>query len=84
MKISVNLLTALMLASTAVVASGQAPCKPVCAPDASNVYNRIPNRAVVIYGDPTKADSAVLAVYYSREYLDFNDPDAPCFMLLDR
>lgn len=84
MKISVNLLTALMLASTAVVASGQAPCKPVCAPDASNVSNRIPNRAVVIYGDPTKADSAVLAVYYSREYLDFNDPDAPRFMLLDR
>lgn len=87
MKSSFNLITALVLACAAFVpasASGQKPCKPACATDAPDVSGLIPSRAVILYGDPAKADSSVLAVYYSREYLDFNDPDAPRFMLLDR
>lgn len=44
----------------------------------------IPQRAVVLHGDPAKADSTVIGVFYSRENLDFSDPDAPRFLLLDR
>ena len=43
----------------------------------------IPRRAVVVHGDPAKADSTVLAVFYSREGLDFSDAGAPRFLLLD-
>ncbi len=44
----------------------------------------IPERAVVIHGDPAKIDKDVVAIYYSRENLSFQDPDAPRFLLLDR
>ncbi len=44
----------------------------------------IPQRAIILHGDPSRADSSVIAVFYSRENLDFSDADAPRFMLLDR
>ena len=44
----------------------------------------LPERAVVLHGDVQNADSAVIGVFYSRDALDFNDPDAPRFLLLDR
>lgn len=47
-------------------------------------YSYIPSRAIVLNGDANRADSTVLAVFYSREGLDFNDSDAPRFLLLDR
>lgn len=50
----------------------------------STSHTYIPERAVVIHGDPTVADSSVIAVFYSREGLDFSDAGAPRFLLLDR
>ena len=44
----------------------------------------IPQRAIILHGDPSRADSSVIAVFYSRENLDFSDADAPRLMLLDR
>lgn len=44
----------------------------------------IPERAVVLYGDSTRADRDVLAVFYNREDLEFSDPNAPRFLLMDR
>ena len=44
----------------------------------------IPQRAIIIHGDAAQADSSVIAVFYSRENLDFSDADAPRFLLLDR
>lgn len=44
----------------------------------------IPSRAIVLHGNPNAADSAVIAVFYSREGLDFSDAGAPRFLLLDR
>lgn len=87
MKISTSLLTALVLTCAAVVPAtsyGEPVAKTGNAPDGKGASTLIPSRAVILYGDPSKADSAVLAVYYSCEYLDFNDPDAPRFMMLDR
>ena len=87
MKISTSLLTALVLTCAAVVPAtsyGESVAETGNAPDGKGASTLIPSRAVILYGDPSKADSAVLAVYYSCEYLDFNDPDAPRFMMLDR
>lgn len=44
----------------------------------------IPERAVMLHGDQKTADKDVMAVFYSRENLAFNDPDAPRFLFLDR
>ena len=57
---------------------------PALAQEASPRPSYIPQRAIVLHGDVNKADSAILAIFYSRENLDFNDPDAPRFLLLDR
>ena len=43
----------------------------------------IPERAVILHGDSKSADKDVMAVFYSRENLAPNDPDAPRFLLLD-
>lgn len=46
--------------------------------------NLIPSHAIVLHGDVSNADSSVIAVFYSRENLDFSDAGAPRFLLLDR
>lgn len=46
-------------------------------------YTYIPKRTIVLNSGSRMADSTVLAVFYSREGLDFNDSNAPRFMLLD-
>lgn len=66
-----------LLCSTATVAQNSGDAKPIPG-------RFIPSRAIIIHGDPERSDSAVLAVFYSREGLDFNDADAPRFLLLDR
>lgn len=75
------------LAAVVVAAVTTASVTPASAQSGGAVPSRpeyIPQRAVVIHGDANKADSTVLAIFYSREDLDFNDPDAPRFLLLDR
>ena len=44
----------------------------------------IPERAVAIHGDLRALGKDILAVFYSRENLSFQDPDAPRFLLIDR
>lgn len=50
----------------------------------SNDSIYIPERAVVLNGEASALDKDVLGVFYSREDLAFNDPDAPRFLLVDR
>lgn len=49
----------------------------------SNDTLYVPERAVILHGSPDTADRDVMAVFYSREDLAPNDPDAPRFLLLD-
>lgn len=44
----------------------------------------VPERAILMRGDAAKADRDVMAVFYTREDLAPNDPDAPRFLLLDK
>lgn len=44
----------------------------------------IPERSIVVTGDRSKAAPEVIAILYSRENLDFHDPQAPRFLFLDR
>ncbi len=44
----------------------------------------IPERSVVIGADRTSAPSDLIAILYSTENLDFQDPRAPRFLFLDR
>lgn len=44
----------------------------------------VPERAVVLHGDIRNVDRDVMAVFYSREDLAPNDPDAPRFLMLDK
>lgn len=44
----------------------------------------VPERAVILHGDKNIADKDVMAVFYTREDLAPNDPDAPRFLLLDK
>lgn len=74
-----NIIAFSVLAYVAVSATGFAnAAKP------GNASDLIPERAVVLMGNPRSADDEVLEVFYSREDLAFNDPDAPRFLLLDR
>ena len=43
----------------------------------------VPERAIILHGDKTSADRDVLAVFYTREDISPNDPDAPRFLFLD-
>lgn len=44
----------------------------------------VPERAIIVHGDIEKTDKDVMAVFYTRENLAPNDPDAPRFLFLDR
>lgn len=43
----------------------------------------VPERAIILHGDASKAERDVLAVFYTREDVSPNDPDAPRFLFLD-
>ena len=43
----------------------------------------VPERAIIVRGDGKVADKDVMAVFYSRENMAPNDPDAPRFLFLD-
>lgn len=53
-------------------------------PEMDNDTLYVPERAVILHGNPRVIDRDVMAVYYSREDLAPNDPDAPRFLLLDK
>lgn len=78
MKIT-HILLAVIAAGTAINANGQAAYSP-----SANDNGLIPRRAIILQGNPRDADDDVIGVFYSREDLDFNDPNAPRFLLLDR
>lgn len=60
------------------------PAFSVSAADIETDTVLIPERAVVLHGDPQNINKEVLGVFYSREDLAFSDPDAPRFLLVDR
>lgn len=78
MKLKTTLLAASAFFAATATASAQG--KGIEAPAES----LIPQRAVILHGNAATADSSVLAVFYSREGLDFSDADAPRFLMLDR
>lgn len=44
----------------------------------------IPERAIILTGDPNGAGNDNIAILYSREGLSFDEPSAPRFLFLDR
>lgn len=44
----------------------------------------VPERAVILHGNTENIDRDVMAVFYTREDMSPNDPDAPRFLFLDR
>lgn len=74
-------LVSLLIATTGLYAKTQDSAQ-VNALRTDTVY--IPERAILLHGDAKNADRDVMAVFYSRENLEFSDPDAPRFLFLDR
>lgn len=72
-----------LLVAACALSAGQAYAEQAPA-SVSNDTVLIPERAVIIHGNPAKIDKEVLGIFYSREDLAFNDPDAPRFLLVDR
>ncbi|MDE6489523.1 MAG: hypothetical protein K2L49_00005, partial [Muribaculaceae bacterium] len=44
----------------------------------------IPERSIIVTGDRSNVSPEIVAILYSRENLDFHDPQAPRFLFLDR
>lgn len=74
--------TALPVVAMVAMASAEASAQDIIPANTDTLY--VPERAVIIRGDAKTADRDVMAVYYSREDLAPNDPDAPRFLLLDK
>lgn len=74
----------LCLKSTFSVAMLCAAANSASAQSAVSDTLYVPQRAIVVHGEPSKADKNVMAVFYTRENLAPNDPDAPRFLFLDR
>ena len=81
MKNKISAITAKFILSTGILAfvSASAVAQDI---KTDTVY--IPERAVLLHGDKNNVDKDVMAIFYSREDLAFNDPDAPRFLFLDR
>ena len=66
-----------------VALAALAPMSAIAAPEYPDTV-MIPERAVVIGADRKDAPADLIAVLYSTENLDFQDPRAPRFLFLDR
>lgn len=70
-------------AIAAVVALALCPVTTL-ASEPDSVSNLLPERAIVLTGDPSAVhQNVVAALYYNKEF-QFHDPSAPRFLLLDR
>lgn len=71
----------LTLLLMAAVAQGAAT---VCAQDPTSDASLVPERVVVVSGDPSMVRQNVVAVLYDSNDFHFHDPSAPRFLFLDR
>ena len=77
-------ITKTLVISGLIMSANVAGAEKAAAQKAVNDTLYIPERAIILHGDKKNADKDVMAVFYSRQELAPNDPDAPRFLLLDR
>lgn len=73
-----------ILSSATALAAVAAFAQTNATPAATNDHGLVPERVIIVSGDPRKIHKGIVAVLYDSNDFSFHDPSAPRFLFLDR